>query len=213
MDLPQGNLLHANLLLARHGESETNASNAFSGRANPELTPKGIEQAKQAGLKLTALDLKPDRVFTSEMRRCQQTTRLILDAAQCGELTITCNHALNERDYGLLTGMDKTLAAEKFGKEQVQRWRRSYYETPPDGESLQDTAARVLAYYVRVILPATLGGGTTLIVSHGNTLRSLIMALDGMSAEEVEDFDISTGSIHHYKLTQASTIIAHDLLT
>jgi len=206
-------MLHANLLLARHGESETNASNAFSGRANPELTPRGIEQAKQAGLKLATLGLKPDRVFTSEMRRCQQTTRLVLDAADCGELTITCNHALNERDYGLLTGMDKNLAAEKFGKEQVQRWRRSYAEAPPDGESLQDTAARVLAYYVRIVLPAILTGGTTLIVSHGNTLRSLIMALDGMSAEEVEGFDISTGSIHHYRLAQDSTILAHDLLT
>jgi len=212
-DASDADLPHANLLLARHGESETNASNAFSGRANPELTPRGIEQAKQAGLKLSALDLRPDRVFTSEMRRCQQTTRLILDAADCGELLVTCNHALNERDYGLLTGMDKHLAAEKFGKEQVQRWRRSYAEAPPDGESLQDTAARVLAYYVRIILPEVMKGGTTLIVSHGNTLRSLIMALDGMSAEEVEGFDISTGSIHHYRLAPTSGIISHNLLS
>jgi len=199
--------VQAHLLLVRHGESETNASNAFSGWADPILTANGQEQAKRAGLKLAELNLRPDRVFTSELKRCRQTTAIILETAGRSELPITSSAALNERDYGVLTGMDKTLAAEKWGKEQVQRWRRSYGESPPEGESLQDTAARVLAYYVRLILPKALAGGATLLVSHGNTLRALVMALDGMSAEAIEGFDVSTGSILLYKLADDSSVI------
>jgi len=205
--------IHARLLLVRHGESETNAANAFSGRADPSLTDHGRGQAMRAGQKLAAMDLRPDRVFTSELKRCRQTTEIILNAADCAGMTVICNAALNERDYGMLTGLDKAAAAEKFGKEQVYRWRRSYAETPPGGESLQDTAARVLAYYVRIILPAAMAGGTTLIVTHGNTLRALIMALDGMDAEAVEGFDVSTGTILLYNLAADSSVLAHSKLT
>jgi 2,3-bisphosphoglycerate-dependent phosphoglycerate mutase len=151
--------------------------------------------------------LRPDRVFTSELQRCRQTTTIILEAAGRAELPIVSSASLNERDYGVLTGMDKTLAAEKWGKDQVHRWRRSYAEAPPEGESLQDTAARVLAYYVRSVLPKAIAGGTTLLVSHGNTLRALVMALDGMSAEAIEGFDVSTGSILLYKLADDSSVI------
>jgi 2,3-bisphosphoglycerate-dependent phosphoglycerate mutase len=206
-------LTPAHLLLVRHGESETNASNAFSGRADPLLTEHGRGQAKRVGQRLAERDLRPDRVFTSELRRCRQTTEIILDAAGRGGLPVIVNAALNERDYGLLTGLDKLAAAEQFGKEQVQRWRRSYAETPPGGESLQDTAARVLAYYVHVILPAALSGGTTLMVSHGNTLRALIMALDGMDAQAIDGFDVSTGSAVLYRLAADSSVIERVKLT
>lgn len=199
--------IKAHLLLVRHGESETNAANAFSGRADPSLTAKGREQATRVGQKLIALDLQPDRVFTSEMKRCRETTGLILDAAARGDMPVDCNAALNERDYGALTGLDKKAAAVQFGEEQIRRWRRSYAEAPPNGESLQGTAARVLAYYVRTILPNILSGGTTLIVSHGNTLRALIMALDGMSAEAIEGFDVSTGSTLLYNLAPDSSVL------
>ncbi len=199
--------IKAHLLLVRHGESETNAANAFSGRADPSLTAKGREQASRVGHKLAALDLKPGRVFTSEMKRCRETTALILDAAGQSGMPVVSDAALNERDYGALTGLDKKAAAVQFGEEQIRRWRRSYAEAPPDGESLQDTAARVLAYYVRVILPEALNGGTTLVVSHGNTLRSLIMALDGMSAEAIEGFDVATGSTLLYDLAKNSCIV------
>jgi 2,3-bisphosphoglycerate-dependent phosphoglycerate mutase len=199
--------IQAHLLLVRHGESETNAANAFSGWADPVLTAHGREQAKRAGLKLTESHLEPDRVFTSELQRCRQTTAVILETVGRADMPIVSSASLNERDYGVLTGMDKALAADKWGKEQVQRWRRSYGEAPPEGESLQDTAARVLAYYVRAILPKALAGGTTLVVSHGNTLRALVMALDGMSAEAIEGFDVSTGSILLYKLAYDSSVV------
>ncbi len=199
--------IKAHLLLVRHGESETNAANAFSGRADPSLTTKGREQAKRVGQRLTELGLRPDRVFTSEMKRCRETTALLLDTAGQSDMPVVSDAALNERDYGALTGLDKTAAAVQFGEEQIRRWRRSYAEAPPDGESLQDTAARVLAYYVRFILPKALSGGTTLVVSHGNTLRALMMALDGMSAEAIEAFDVATGSTILYDLAPNSGIV------
>jgi 2,3-bisphosphoglycerate-dependent phosphoglycerate mutase len=198
---------HAHLLLVRHGESETNAANAFSGWADPEVTERGREQAKRVGLHLAEIDLRPDRVFTSELKRCRQTTEIILASSGRGALPVIGNAALNERDYGILTGLDKLAAAEKFGKEQVHRWRRSYAETPPGGESLQDTAARVLAYYVHTLLPAAMSGGATLVVTHGNTLRALIMALDGMDATAIESFDVSTGSLLLYRLAVDSRVI------
>ncbi len=199
--------IKAHLLLVRHGESETNAANAFSGRADPSLTAKGREQARRVGQKLVESDLRPDRVFTSQMKRCRETTELVLDTVERSGVPIDSSAALNERDYGLLTGLDKDAAAVQFGEEQIRRWRRSYAEAPPDGESLQDTAARALAYYIRVILPKVLSGGTTLVVSHGNTLRALIMALDGMSAETIEGFDVSTGSIILYDLAPDSRVV------
>lgn len=204
--------IKARLLLVRHGESETNAANAFSGRADPSITVRGQEQATSVGKKLAELDLRPGRVFTSEMRRCRQTSELILNAAGCGDLPVISSAALNERDYGALTGLDKKAAAVQFGEEQVRRWRRSYAEAPPDGESLQDTAARVLAYYVRIILPGALSGGTTLVVTHGNVLRALIMALEGMSEVAVEGFDVSTGSTLLYDLSPDSSIVARTQL-
>jgi 2,3-bisphosphoglycerate-dependent phosphoglycerate mutase len=197
----------AHLLLMRHGESETNAANAFSGWADPVLTAHGCDQAKRAGVKLAESNLLPDRVFSSQLERCRQTTAIIMETTGRAEMPVVSSAALNERDYGVLTGMSKTIAADKWGKEQVQRWRRSYAEAPPEGESLQDTAARVLAYYVRTVLPQALSGGTTLIVSHGNTLRALVMALDGMSPEAIEGFDVSNGSILLYNLAYNSSVI------
>jgi 2,3-bisphosphoglycerate-dependent phosphoglycerate mutase len=198
---------HAHLLLVRHGESETNASNTFSGRADPQLTERGLVQARQVGELLATLSLVPDRVFTSEMKRCHQTTEIILKAAERSQLPIVRSAALNERDYGVLTGMDKTAAALEFGKENVHRWRRSYTDTPPGGESLRDTAARVLAFYIQTVLPAAMAGGATLVVSHGNTLRALIMALDNMDAAAIERFDVSTASLLLYKLGPSTAII------
>jgi 2,3-bisphosphoglycerate-dependent phosphoglycerate mutase len=202
----------ARLLLVRHGESTTNAANVFTGWSDPPLTEIGRDEAGRVAHRLLAADLRPDRVFSSVLDRSLETARIILDVMGTPELPLVAHPALNERNYGALTGLNKAQAAARYGAEQVRQWRRSYATPPPDGESLRDTAARVLAYYVHVILPATLSGGTTLIVSHGNTLRALAMALDGLDAGAVERFDLSTGATILYELDEASAVIRRTVL-
>ncbi|MDE2064105.1 MAG: 2,3-bisphosphoglycerate-dependent phosphoglycerate mutase, partial [Bradyrhizobium sp.] len=166
------------LVLVRHGQSEWNLKNLFTGWKDPDLTEQGIAEANEAGRKLKAQGLEFDIAFTSALTRAQHTLDLML--AQLGQTKIPVHKhlALNERDYGDLSGLNKDDARKKWGEDQVLIWRRSYDVPPPGGESLKDTLARTLPYYVKEILPGVLRGQRTLIAAHGNSLRALIMVLE-----------------------------------
>ena len=203
---------HARLILLRHGESEANAANRFTGSADPGLTTRGREQAEVAGRRLLSQDIRPARIFRSTLLRCADTTAVVTAVIGAKDVLVVADEALNERDYGALTGLNKVEAAERYGADQVLRWRRSYAEAPPEGESLRDTAARVLAYHVRVMLPAVMQGGDTLVIAHGNSLRALAMALDGTDAATIEAFDIPTAGAILYGLAPTTAILTRTLL-
>src|SRR3982751_6287402 len=181
------------LVLVRHGQSEWNLKNLFTGWKNPDLTEQGIGEARKAGQTVKAAGLKPDSYFTSGLVRAQHTLDLILEELGLVNVVITRNQALNERDYGELSGLNKDDARAKWGEEQVLLWRRSYHVPPPGGESLKDTAARTLPYYDRVIAPQVAAGKNVLVVAHGNSLRSIVMQLDGLTREQVLELNIPTG--------------------
>lgn len=200
------------LVLVRHGQSEWNLKNLFTGWRDPGLTEKGHEEAIAAGRKLKAKGLKFDIAFTSVLSRAQVTLDHILEeTGQTGLETIR-DQALNERDYGDLSGLNKDDARKKWGEEQVHIWRRSYDTPPPGGESLRDTGARVWPYYISKILPHVLRGETVLVAAHGNSLRSLVMALDGLSGEEIVKVEIGTGVPIIYKLNADSTVASKEIL-
>jgi len=195
------------LVLVRHGQSEWNAKNFFTGWRDPDLTEKGVEEAAEAGKTLKQAGYNFDVAFTSDLQRAQKTCALILDALESGGLDIIRDQALNERDYGDLAGLNKDDAREKWGDEQVHKWRRSYDIPPPGGESLKDTADRVLPYYQASIKPRLLNGETVLVAAHGNSLRALVMMLENLSQEEILTKEISTGEpiIYDISCTGAAT--------
>jgi 2,3-bisphosphoglycerate-dependent phosphoglycerate mutase len=200
------------LVLVRHGQSEWNLKNLFTGWRDPGLTEKGHEEAKDAGKRLKAAGLKFDIAFTSMLSRAQVTCQHILDEVGQPDLTTIRSQALNERDYGDLSGLNKDDAREKWGKEQVHIWRRSYDVPPPGGESLRDTGARVWPYYLHDIQPHVLRGETVLVAAHGNSLRALIMALEGLSGEEILERELGTGIPIIYTLNADSTIASKEVL-
>jgi 2,3-bisphosphoglycerate-dependent phosphoglycerate mutase len=188
------------LVLVRHGQSDWNLKNLFTGWKDPDLSPKGVEEAIAAGQRLKAKGLKFDLCFTSALIRAQHTLKLILaELGQTG-LPETRDQALNERDYGELTGLNKDDARKKWGEEQVLIWRRSYDVPPPGGESLKDTLARALPYYMHMIQPHVLEGKTVLVAAHGNSLRALIMAIEGLTPEQILKRELDTGVPVYYKL-------------
>ena len=181
------------LVLVRHGQSEWNLKNLFTGWKDVDLTEAGIEEAHEAGRMLAARGLKFDLAFTSKLVRAQRTLDIILEElGQAGLETIE-DEALNERDYGDLTGLNKDDARARWGEEQVHVWRRSFDVQPPGGESLKDTAARTLPFYVARILPQVLAGRTVLVAAHGNSLRALVMELEQMTPEQIIKLNIATG--------------------
>ena len=188
------------LVLVRHGQSEWNLKNLFTGWKDPGLTDKGVTEARAAGQRLKAKGLKFDVTFTSALSRAQNTLKLILEELGQTGLPETRDQALNERDYGELTGLNKDDARKKWGEEQVHVWRRSYDVPPPGGESLKDTLARSLPYYVHMIQPHVLDGKTVLVAAHGNSLRSLIMAIEGLTPEQILKRELETGVPIVYKL-------------
>jgi 2,3-bisphosphoglycerate-dependent phosphoglycerate mutase len=194
------------LVLCRHGQSEWNLKNLFTGWKDPDLTPQGVEEAKAGGRKLKAAGIGFDVAFTSVLSRAQKTCDLVL--AELGQSGLQTHRdvALNERDYGELSGLNKDDARKRWGEEQVHVWRRSYDVPPPGGESLKDTAARVLPYYVHRILPAVLSGKRTLVAAHGNSLRALIMAMEGLTPDEIIARELATGVPIVYRLNPDSTI-------
>ena len=194
------------LVLCRHGQSDWNLKNLFTGWRDPGLTPKGIEEAHVAGRRLKELGVRFDIAFTSALSRAQETTRLMLEEVGQPDLTTIRDEALNERDYGDLSGLNKDEARAKFGEEQVHIWRRSYDVPPPGGESLKDTAARVLPYYVHRVLPQVMKDRTVLVGAHGNSLRALIMAMEGLTGEEIVKRELDTGVPIIYELAADTTI-------
>jgi len=188
------------LVLVRHGQSEWNLKNLFTGWKDPDLSEKGITEARAAGQRLKAKGLKFDICFTSALTRAQHTLKLILEELGQTGLPETRDQALNERDYGELTGLNKDDARKKWGEEQVHIWRRSYDVPPPGGESLKDTLARSLPYYVHMIQPHVLEGKSVLVSAHGNSLRSLIMAIEGLTPEQILKRELDTGVPVLYRL-------------
>jgi len=200
------------LVLCRHGQSDWNLKNLFTGWRDPSLTEKGIHEAKTAGERLKAKGLRFDICYTSALSRAQKTAELILaELGQSGLETIR-DARLNERDYGELNGLNKDDARKKWGEEQVHIWRRSYDVPPPGGESLKDTAARVLPYYVHDILPDVLTGRHVLVSAHGNSLRALIMALEGLSPQEIIARELETGVPILYMLGADSRVKSVEIL-
>jgi 2,3-bisphosphoglycerate-dependent phosphoglycerate mutase len=194
------------LVLVRHGQSEWNLKNLFTGWRDVDLTEVGIQEARAAGKKLKAQGLHFDIGFTSALIRAQRSLDLVLDEMAQKNIPIVKNLALNERDYGDLSGLNKDDARAKWGEEQVHIWRRSYDVPPPGGESLRDTAARVLPYYIQEILPRVLGGANVLVAAHGNSLRALVMVLEKLSPDQILKREIGTGVPLIYRLNADSTV-------
>jgi 2,3-bisphosphoglycerate-dependent phosphoglycerate mutase len=194
------------LVLVRHGQSEWNLKNLFTGWRDVGLTEQGVAEARAAGRKLEAQGLRFDVAFTSALVRAQRTLDLVLEEMGQQNIPVFKDQALNERDYGDLAGLNKDDARKKWGEEQVHIWRRSYDVAPPAGESLKDTAARVLPYYIRTILPRVLRGENVLVAAHGNSLRALVMVLEGLSPAEIVSREIATGVPLIYRLNADSTV-------
>ena len=194
------------LVLVRHGQSDWNLKNLFTGWKDPGLTEQGIAEAKAAGVQLKKLGLSFDLAFTSALTRAQRTLTLMLDEIGQPDLETFKDQALNERDYGDLSGLNKDDARKRWGEEQVHIWRRSYDVAPPGGESLKDTAARVLPYYIQEILPRVMRGEHTLVSAHGNSLRALVMVLDRHTPESITKLNLDTGVPMIYRLNADSTV-------
>jgi 2,3-bisphosphoglycerate-dependent phosphoglycerate mutase len=200
----------ARLILLRHGESQWNLENRFTGWVDVPLSPRGTQEAKDAGVKLKGFTF--DRAFTSVLSRANETLRLVLEAVGQTGIPIEKNKALNERMYGDLQGMNKAETAQKYGEAQVKIWRRSYDVKPPGGESLKDTAERVLPYYEAKIKPHLFKGETILIAAHGNSLRALVMQLEQLTKEQVLELNIPTGAPLLYELDASGNVLSHRYL-
>lgn len=206
------------LVLVRHGQSEWNLKNLFTGWRDPDLTELGVEEAIKGGDLLAKYladhNLKFDIAFTSVLIRAQRTCQFILDGVGQSDLETIEDEALNERNYGDLAGLNKDDARKKWGDEQVHIWRRSYNIPPPgdDGESLKDTGARVWPYYMQEILPRVMRGETVLVAAHGNSLRSLVMILDGMTTEAILSLNLATGVPMVYKMNADTTVASKEIL-
>lgn len=209
---PQDHRNHT-LVLVRHGQSEWNRRNLFTGWCDPDLSEKGLIEALVAARLLKAEGFVFDIAFTSVLKRAQRTLDIILSELGQSNIEIRCSQALNERHYGDLCGLNKDEARERWGEEQVQIWRRSYDVPPPGGESLKDTAERVLPYYEGEIWPEVKAGKTVLVSAHGNSLRALIMELEHLSAEEILNRELATGApIVYHLLPDGSVDTRKDLL-
>lgn len=202
----------AHLVLLRHGQSQWNLENRFTGWVDVPLTDLGETEARRAGEKIKTAGLRFDRTFTSVLQRAIRTLELVLDVLSQTGLPNERDQALNERHYGDLQGLDKAETAKKFGDEQVRLWRRSYDVAPPGGESLENTAARTLPYLQSNILPAVHAGQHVLVAAHGNSLRSIIMHLDGLTREEVLSLELGTGVPVVYDLDAAGTVVSKEIL-
>jgi len=194
------------LVLVRHGQSEWNLKNLFTGWRDVDLTEKGVAEAREAGRKLKAQGIKFDVAFTSSLKRAQRTLDLMLEELSQTSIPVFKDEALNERDYGDLVGLNKDDARKKWGEQQVHIWRRSYDVAPPRGESLKDTLARTLPYYVTEILPRVLRGERVLVSAHGNSLRALVMVLDKHTPESITKLNLETGVPMIYRLNADSTV-------
>jgi 2,3-bisphosphoglycerate-dependent phosphoglycerate mutase len=200
------------LVLVRHGQSDWNLKNLFTGWKDVDLSPLGIEEARSAGKKLKEAGFSFDVAYTSALIRAQNTLKLMLEELGQTGLEEYRDQALNERDYGDLSGLNKDDAREKWGEEQVHIWRRSYATNPPGGESLRDTGARVWPYYLTQILPDVMRGRRVVVSAHGNSLRSLVMVLDKLDTEQILKLEIATGVPLVYRLNADTTVAEKKIL-
>ena len=198
--------MKSKLVLVRHGQSEWNAKNLFTGWKDPKLTDLGIQEAIKAGDLLETRNLKFDLMFTSDLFRAQETGRLILEQMNQTDIQVIEDQSLNERNYGDLAGLNKDEAREKWGEEQVHIWRRSFDVPPPGGESLKNTAERVLPYFEIKIMPKVKEGLNILIAAHGNSLRALVMELEKISSEEIVKLEIATGDPLTYEYSNGEFV-------
>ena len=198
--------MKSKLVLVRHGQSEWNAKNLFTGWKDPKLTDLGIQEAIKAGDLLETRNLKFDLMFTSNLFRAQETGRLILEQMNQTDIQVIKDQSLNERNYGDLAGLNKDEARDKWGEEQVHIWRRSFDFPPPGGESLKNTAERVLPYFEIEIMPKVKEGLNILIAAHGNSLRALVMELEKISSEEIVKLEIATGDPLTYEYTNGDFV-------
>ena len=189
------------LTLVRHGQSDWNNKNLFTGWENPDLTSKGIDEAHATGLLLKKQSKIYSYLFTSLLDRAINTANIILEELDINGINVVRDEALNERDYGELTGLNKDDAREKWGEDQVHIWRRSFDIPPPGGESLKDTADRVIPYYENKILPLLFEDNNILVSAHGNSLRALVMHIEGLSPEEILQREIATGQPISYEFS------------
>jgi 2,3-bisphosphoglycerate-dependent phosphoglycerate mutase len=199
------------LILLRHGESQWNLENRFTGWVDVPLSPKGEQEAARAGELLK--DFRIDKLYTSVLMRAIDTASIALQVAGKTNVPTERDQALNERNYGDLQGLNKAETAEKFGDEQVKIWRRSYDVRPPGGESLKDTAARALPYFCNHIMKDIIAGKNVLVVAHGNSLRSIVMSLDNMTEQEVLELNIPTGIPLVYKFDEKGEIASKGYLS
>jgi len=198
--------MKSKLVLVRHGQSEWNAKNLFTGWKDPKLTDLGIQEAIKAGDLLETRNLKFDLMFTSDLFRAQETGRLILEQMNHIDIQVIKDQSLNERNYGDLAGLNKDEAREKWGEEQVYIWRRSFDVPPPGGESLKNTAERVLPYFDHEIMPKVKEGLNILVAAHGNSLRALVMELENISSEEIVKLEIATGDPLTYEYSDGEFV-------
>ena len=201
-----------NLILVRHGQSEWNEKNLFTGWKDPGLTDLGVDEANNAGRLIKETEIIFDEMFTSNLGRAQKTGSIILDVLDQINVAIIKNEALNERNYGSLAGLNKDDARKKWGEEQVHIWRRSFDIPPPDGERLKNTAERVLPYFNQQIMPKIIDGNNILIAAHGNSLRALIMQLDNISQEDIVKLEIPTGAPILYSFNDDGSIVKKENL-
>jgi 2,3-bisphosphoglycerate-dependent phosphoglycerate mutase len=194
------------LVLVRHGQSEWNLKNLFTGWKDVDLTELGIAEARSAGRQFKAQGISFDIGFTSALKRAQDTMTLMLEEMGLSGIPVIEDAALNERDYGDLSGLNKDEARRRWSDAQVHIWRRSYDVAPPGGESLRDTAARVLPYYIQEILPRVLRGQRVLVTAHGNSLRALVMVLDRLGPQEIIARELATGVPMIYRLNADATV-------
>jgi len=198
------------LVLVRHGQSKWNLENRFTGWVDVDLTEKGEDEARSAGHRLIGMHF--DQAFCSVLSRARRTLDFILAEIVQSDCPITCDAALNERMYGDLQGLNKDETVERFGAEQVHQWRRSYDISPPGGESLQDTAERVIPYFEAYIAPLLRDGRNVLVVAHGNSLRALVMALEGLSPEQILQFELPTGTPRVYRLGKNLCVLSAEMI-
>src|SRR4030095_14342245 len=211
-DIIQGTTMDRLLVLVRHGQSEWNLKNLFTGWKDVGLTPLALRQARTAGRRLRERGIHFDVAFTSILSRAEETCRLTLEELGQANLETIHDQALNERDYGDLTGLNKDDARVRWGAEQVHIWRRSYDVQPPGGESLKDTVARVLPYYIQKILPRVMRGERVLVAAHGNSLRALVMVLDHLTPETIPQVELGTGVPLFYRLNTDTTVARKEVL-
>ena len=200
----------ATLVVVRPGESQWNLETRFTGWIDVPLTDKGREEARRAGEKLVAIRF--DKAYTSVLQRAIETLQIVLAVIRQEHIPVERDQALNERHYGDLQGLNKAETAEKYGKEQVHLWRRSYDIAPPGGESLKDTAARTLPYYEAHIAPDVRAGKNVLVSAHGNSLRSIVMQLDKLTKEQVLELNLATGVPIVYEMDPDLQILSKRIL-